>query len=280
MSIKTILVHMCNDEPSARALRMAASIAKARSASLLGCHITPNSYAAVAGMGEPVAAAAVISDIEESAAQEAADTKTMFTGILKEMEMPGEWRQVDAGMGPRNHEAATEGMYADLLVAGLPPADSKAAPSLAQDLVIETGRPLLLVPSSPADHTFEKNIMIAWNESREAARAVHDAMPFLRAAEKISIACIVERHESDAAESPADRLAGVLTRHNLNADVLSITADKDRKTSEMLFDAARNQGASMIVAGAYSNSRLVEGLFGGVTSALFSSTPVPTLVSH
>lgn len=148
---------------------------------------------------------------------------------------------------------------------------------LIQALLVDSGRPLLVVP--PGWEEFRaRRVVVAWDGSGRAARAVHDALPFLRAAESTRIVSVTGEKALPDALDGAD-LAPHLARHGVAVEVDRLAAVGGDVAGTLRDEAAR-QGADMIVMGGYVHSPLRELLFGGVTQALLRRSPVPLLMSY
>ncbi|SCY97299.1 universal stress protein [Microvirga guangxiensis] len=148
---------------------------------------------------------------------------------------------------------------------------------LIEALLMDSGRPLLVVPSDQ-DVFGTRRIILAWDGSGRAARAAADALPFLRAAETVEIVSVTG--EKDLADTVlgAD-IAPHLTRHGVNAVVQTLPA-LEGDVAETLRNHATLTRADMIVMGGYVHSRLRELMFGGVTQSLLKQSPVPLFLSY
>jgi nucleotide-binding universal stress UspA family protein len=119
---------------------------------------------------------------------------------------------------------------------------------------------------------------VAWKDAREARRAIHDALPFLKLADEVSIAVAKPPGAEDADAQIAD-VAKYLERHDVHvAEQISTIAGEDEE--DVLLDLARQHRVNLIVAGAYGRTRLSEWIFGGVTRRLLLNSPVPCLLSN
>lgn len=149
---------------------------------------------------------------------------------------------------------------------------------LIEAALFESGRPLLIVP--PGHSAFNgRHILVCWDGSAGAARAVADALPFLRAAEAVEILCVVG--EKDLSNTlPGADLAAHLARHGVRVSVTTSCEGKNRDVDDIIRDTALALGSGLIVCGAYKRSRLSEWVLGGVTDALLRSCPLPLLMAH
>ncbi|MGN5480870.1 universal stress protein [Cupriavidus basilensis] len=126
-----------------------------------------------------------------------------------------------------------------------------------------------------------KNVLVAWNGSREAARAIHDALPFLRRARTVDV---VSWSQPDASPSqwlsPPRHAIEWLARHQVPARLHDCKAAGGDDPGQMLLSFAADQGSDLIVMGAYGHGRMRELVLGGVTRTLLESMTVPVLLSH
>jgi nucleotide-binding universal stress UspA family protein len=147
----------------------------------------------------------------------------------------------------------------------------------AGTLILSAGRPVLFAADSLAPLAAEK-VLVAWKDTREARRAVADAMPFLRAAREVLVTTIAEGDQKAARESAAD-VVRFLLKHDVKArsDVLGIG---HANGAEALLEIARETGADLVVAGGYGHSRVRERIFGGITRSLLDHGSLNRLLSN
>ncbi|WVT75931.1 universal stress protein (plasmid) [Sinorhizobium chiapasense] len=170
---------------------------------------------------------------------------------------------------------------ADLLVATQTnPDDSRLSNSaVPEDVLLSAGVPMLVLPAGwTGEKPIGTNIVVAWNFSREATRAVHDALPLLKAAQRVYLFMFAPNY-SDDNEDVQDMKAH-LERHGAN---VTLAGWRDRGETDMtsaLFANLDREDADLIVCGAYSHSPFSEAVFGGVTKILLSNISMPVLMSH
>lgn len=204
-----------------------------------------------------------------------------FLGATDGLVIPTEWRATEWAT------AATvqgDAHAADLIVLGQrDPADNEAFddPHFVESVVLQCGRPALVVPYAGAFPKVGKTILVAWNGSREAARAIHDALPFLRRAESVDV---VSWGKSDVSSdlwlSPARYAVEWLARHRVQAQLHDFETAGGNDTGQMLLSRAADLGSDLIVMGAYGHGRMRELVLGGVTRTILTSMTVPVLLSH
>jgi nucleotide-binding universal stress UspA family protein len=167
--------------------------------------------------------------------------------------------------------------YADLVVVGQGPATEGG---IAENLVLNSGRPVLVVPHSQERSLLAEHIMVAWNARREATRALTDALPLLQRAKQVDIVTVNAEPKSEGhGDLPGADIALYLARHGVNANVLATSAP-GANVGEWLLSRAADLGADMMVMGAYGHSRLRELVLGGATKTVLESLTVPVLMSH
>jgi nucleotide-binding universal stress UspA family protein len=143
--------------------------------------------------------------------------------------------------------------------------------------LLGTGRPVLLVPRTAHFNLDLSNVLIAWNDSPEAARAVSAAMPLLKVAGKVTVVTAAEGTIDTAA---AESLVEYLNKHGVPGMVFRDTRGKSNPVESLLLAAAKKSDANLLVMGAYTHSRLRELVFGGVTRHMLAHAPIPILMSH
>lgn len=164
----------------------------------------------------------------------------------------------------------------DLLVIARPEADAQGQPrEVAEAALFHTGRQVLLIPPEVPE-TIGERILIAWNRSPQAGRAIAQGMPFLERASNVAIFYV----ETGAKPGPSSgRLKHYLGLHGIDAELFAIPPDY-RVVGEQILDQAREYQADLVVMGAYSKSRLRERLLGGVTGYVFANADLPVLMTR
>jgi nucleotide-binding universal stress UspA family protein len=167
----------------------------------------------------------------------------------------------------------------DLVVVGQP-GQNKPMPEEVVDegVLFESGRPVIFVPFIQTAGLKLDRVMVAWDGSRAATRAIGDAMPFLEKAKQVDVVVVGNKPPKSDEVSGAD-LGQHLARHKIKVEVKRITAPDIDVQSTMLSYAA-DSSADMIVMGGYGHSRLREFVLGGVTRGILGSMTVPVLMSH
>ena len=190
-----------------------------------------------------------------------------------------ETRMLDASIAGASDELARMGRRFDLAVVGQAERDKPMPEEVVDEGVLfEAGRPVIFVPFIQKDGLKLDRVMVCWDGSRAATRAIGDAMPFLEKAKRIEVV-IVGSKPPKSDEVPGADLGQHLARHGIKVDVKRITSPEIDVASTVLSYAA-DSSADLIVMGGYGHSRLREFVLGGVTRAILESMTVPVLMSH
>lgn len=176
---------------------------------------------------------------------------------------------------------AQEGRHADLIVVGQPDPETGAADDalLVEAAFLETGRPALMLPPAGVGATPFARVTVAWNDSREASRALHDALPLLVAAQEVTVLVVASGDVPVVpGQEPGQAAVDHLLQHGAPARLKTIDHGRQRVGEAILADAGAH--ADLLVMGGYGHSRLREALFGGATRTLLADAPLPILFSH
>jgi nucleotide-binding universal stress UspA family protein len=172
--------------------------------------------------------------------------------------------------------------YADLVVIGQqnPEWPSGVDKLFERSLPLAAGRPVLVVPYAFERRPVGRHVLVAWNASREAARAVNDALPLLERASHVHVVAFQPEQSGSAhGGEPGADIALYLARHGVKVTVSRYDAP-DMDVGNQLLSRAFDLSADLIVMGAWGHSRLREFVLGGVTRTLLESMTVPVLMSH
>ncbi|WP_431303063.1 universal stress protein [Sediminicoccus sp. BL-A-41-H5] len=277
MPIKDILVHLDASPASGPRLDFAMGLAKRHQAHLIGLFIIDivPPFSAGADMGGGSAMAELLMQMREDALTEAASGEAAFRDLLRREGQAGEWRQAE---GMTSALLAVHGRYVDLIVVGQP--EPKASSMAVEAALFSTGRPILLVPYTGPAKSLCRRVLIAWNGSREAARAVNDALPILAGAESVTLLVVDPKTgPSDHGEEPGADIALHLARHGVGVTVRRVMGD-DVGVGDMLLNEVADLSSDLIIMGGYGHSRLRELVLGGATRTLLRQMTVPVLMSH
>ncbi|GJD35032.1 universal stress protein [Methylobacterium aerolatum] len=268
MGYGTILVTVDTEEGAHGRVRIAGHLADAFGSGLLG--VSARMPPCIQPAGGPVVDARTLTLLQESCLLGLADAHALFEVAAAEWSSR-EWASdIDDPLSFVMRQAARAG----LVVTGRPdPGGLRHLSAHPGDLVMDLGRPLMVVPPR-VDHLDARRVAVAWRDTREARRAVTDAMPFLKRAAKVVVCTIEEGRPRDPTP-----LIRYLAAHDVEA-VAATRPPEGASTAEALIELACDEAADLLVAGAYGHSRLREWAFGGVTRDLLNACPICCLLSH
>jgi nucleotide-binding universal stress UspA family protein len=167
----------------------------------------------------------------------------------------------------------------DLAIIGQAKPDSSSVEEMiAESTLFESGRPMIVVPYIQKEPLMLDQVMVCWDGSRPAARAIADAMPLLERAGKVELV-IVDKDRGKRDEIEGADMGQHLARHGLDVDVKRV-AGGDIDVADALLSHAADAGATFMVMGGYGHSRLREFILGGVTHTILRSMTIPVLMSH
>lgn len=275
MALKNILVVVDDTESTATRLSYAARLAERHEAHLAGVFVTPPLDTPAYVMAQ--VPAAVRKAQTEAAERKADEVRTAFEQVMSKggLSDRAEWRRQD---GEPTTTVALMGRYADLIVVGQTPPEAPATAIVdPAELTLAGGRPVLVVPYSFRPTGVGEHVLVAWNGSREAARAVADAMPILEAADRVSVLSIDPGR--DLGDEPGADIAAHLAHHGIDVEAMHMVSH-GLDPADALLNRASDLSADMIVMGAYGRSRLRELVLGGVTRGILRHMTVPVLMAH
>jgi nucleotide-binding universal stress UspA family protein len=219
--------------------------------------------------------------------QQAERVRAVFDRLTKGEPYVAEWRSkgsASAAYEPIASGIIAESRAADLVIVSQA-TDGSDPPMLTdvpQRLALESGRPVLVVPTAWKGTAFGERVSIAWNNSREAARAVFDSLPLLKRASSIKIITAGEDRDDDdgVPRLTAADIAASLDRHGLKTEIDPLgAADTGTAGASLLARAAANR-SDLLVMGAYGHSRMREFILGGATRHVLKNMTMPVLMSH
>jgi len=202
---------------------------------------------------------------------------------LAAMRVEGEVRTLEALYSAPPVMAAAAARRTDMAIMARPanaPADVSLAHAYFAGLLLESGRPVIVVPEGTKAHLPPRHAIVAWADTAEAARAVHDALPLLEAAEAVDVVVVdADKSRAEAAALSVESLLAHLRAHEVKAELIHCSS-RSSSVGHALLDQASRRHAQLIVAGGYGHGRLREWAIGGTTRELFLDSPVPVLFSH
>ncbi len=279
MTYKTILVHVDHSRQPGARIELAAQLAAADGAHLIGAASTGISpfLRQSAGAYPDNPTIAPFLDVLRNRADAAL---AHFEQLAQRSGVPSfERRLIDDEAAPG---ISLNARYCDLVVLGQNDPDEPYAPfgpDFPEYVAVNSGCPVLIVPYAGDFKSIGADVLIGWNGSLEARRAVHDALPLLRRARSVEVAVFNPAQQADAhGQQPGADIALFLARHGVRVGVREETHEGD--VGEALLSLAADNGADLLVMGCYGHTRLREVLLGGATRTVLQSMTLPVLMSH
>jgi nucleotide-binding universal stress UspA family protein len=290
MGLKDILVALDTAPAARRRIELAAALAERFTAHLIGLHATMATMAMQPPHGrgyfdyfdrsllEPL-----YREFSERMQAEADEARSLFEEIARRHGVSAEWRS--AG-GLASASVAMHGRYVDLIVVGQPDPDDPQSPlfrPLPEEVALAVGRPVLVVPYAGSWADIGRRVLVGWDASREATRAVNDAMPLLVGAQSVTVLAIDPTPAADGGSAhgavPGADIGLHLARHGVRATI-ERTSSGGIGTGNVLLSRASDLEADLLVMGAYGHSRAREMLLGGATRTVLESMTLPVLMAH
>jgi nucleotide-binding universal stress UspA family protein len=278
MTYKTLLAVLQDETDAPRVLDCVVPLSERLSAHVIGVHSEGLPFPYATPMGFPDADFMVTSAEVNKERSDA--LKSVFEARMQRSGLSAEWRALQSFSGDSAASSLESARAVDLIVVQQNDPNASSASRNVDALLLETGRPVLFVPYAlPVNTSFEK-ILIGWNGTREATRAVFDALPFIREAKTVEVFTVdPERYGGHEAMTAGGQIAAALSRHGAN-----VTVNSQPKTElshgEAVANRASEFGADLLVTGAYSQSKLKEFFFGGVTRSILTDMPTATFMSR
>ena len=266
--IKTVLLHLGGD--AGRPARQAAALrlAAEHGAAVLGAApLAPPT----ASYGEVPVAVELLQAQRQQAQAQAETMGREFKSAAEAAGLAADWL---AEEGDAADVLARFAASADLLV--LSQEEPGAGAGIADELALRAAPPILFLPYAGAWDEIGRRVLVAWNGSREAARAMRDALPLLARAESVTL---VAADMPPAREAELDRARAFLERHGVAATTRKLPGT-DVQAGDVLLNAIADEGADLLVMGAYGHSRLRELVLGGATRHVLRHMTAPVLMSH
>jgi nucleotide-binding universal stress UspA family protein len=275
MPLKDLLVHVDTGKEAEATLDAAIALATVHDCHLVGLGVSPPLDIPTYAAGN--LPSSVFTVLEEREAERLGKAEELFRTRIRQAGRVerSEWR-LDYGL-PES-VVGLHARYADLALVtqSNPTLEERRFIDLPEDLVLSAGRPALIIPYIGAPNGIGKNVIVAWNASREAARAVADAMPLLEQAEKVKV---VVAGAEPIGDLPGADIAVHLARHGINVGVHRAVVD-DIDVGDVLLNRVTDLGADLMVMGGYGRSRLRELVLGGATRHILEHMTIPVLMSH
>ena len=273
MAYRDIVVHLGEDGRSLARLDAAIGLAALHQGRVTGAYVAPSlAIPEYAADGFPPEFRERLAMERRERAQEA---EREFRERTAKAAAPSEWRLF---AGDPIEAVTTNAHYADLAIVGqTDPDDGRSIEGLADSVVLGAGGPVLVWPYAGSFRLDPPTITLAWNGTREAKRALSDALPLLRRANKVVVLGI---DTGDRTNTPGTDISVHLARHGVKAEARHTVSTTDVDAGNALLNALADDGAGLLVMGAYGRHRMRELLLGGMTHDVLRHMTVPVLMSH
>lgn len=280
MAYKTILVHLDKKEKALNRIRIAGNLAKTENAHLIGV--------ATIGISMQTFQEASIDERDPALASHLKFLAKRAEGFVREFEQEMQAMGVLSYEGRVADGEAIDGInmlarYSDLVVIGRSSPDEvmpHAPKAFPEFVVLHAGRPVLLIPSRYGEETVGSRVLVAWDASKQARRAVSDAISILKSADVVDVVMFNVDNEADLRDKSfvASDFAAYLARHDVNVNVLQ--PRQAQHIGQALLEVAAEQQSDLLVLGGYGQTRFRDFLLGSVTRSVLSDAAIPVLMSH
>lgn len=278
---RNILVHIPSERPARSVIDVAVGLTLGRRAHLDAVAIGYESIGSVGMVAEGggAAAAAVMGYEQDRALERANCAISVFEVEAKLAKIAYGIRTLAAVPAEAEETIGKLSRFYDLTTVSQPDPSFPTYDNLIpQGVLFNSGGPMLMVPYIHKGPLDARHVGIAWDGSRLAARAVRDALPFLTAAQAVTVIAVNEERD-DMGERSSDEVVSHLARRGIEARVERLTADRGN-VHDAILSIAADSNIGLLVMGGYGHSRLQERILGGVTRGMFESMTVPVLMSH
>ena len=279
MAYKDLLVHVDDSKGCAARVKAAVELAIAHDAHLTGVSLltdpAPSSFV------QGYLPQDVVDMLQRQARERADAALGRFAEVAKRNQISFETR-IDRVLYTAMAEAlATNARYADLVILGQAGPDDADVPRyLPEEVTLASGRPSLVIPYIGPGATLGQRVSVAWDASREAARAVNDALPILQRAQAVGVVTVNPREGPFGhGEQPGADIALHLARHGIKVEVQRVES-REVDVANTILSHIADRSSDLLVMGAYGHSRLRELVLGGVTRTILHDMTVPVFMAH
>ena len=278
MGLNDILVYVDSTEATKARVGFAVTLAKEHGAHLIGIAFAPTAllplYGADVGFAD-------MSEVMESVKTQGANALQAFEARAKADGVSAEAELMQGMSEEFPHDFARAARHVDLAILGQP---RDGDPLIGQYALVErclfaSGRPVIIVPALPEKPSLDGTIVAAWDGSAEAARAINDALTFLKPASRVVLVVGVASGQDDEQAPQTDDMIAHLERHGVTAEALRVKAGEG-DIGRLLLATAKSLDADLMVMGAFHHSRWREFILGGVTLTVLEEATIPLFMAH
>jgi nucleotide-binding universal stress UspA family protein len=278
MGLNDIVVYVDGAEATKTRVGFAVALAKEHGAHLVGIAFAPTAllplYGADVGFAD-------MTEVLESVKTQSANALEAFKTRAKGEGVSVEARLMQGMSEEFPHDFAHAARHVDLAILGQP---RDGDPLIGQYALVErclfaSGRPVIIVPAAPEKLALKGTIVAAWDGSAEAARAINDAMTFLKPASRVVLLVGVTAEQDEERGPQTDDMIAHLKRHGVVAEAMRVKASEG-DVGRLLLSTAKTLGADLMVMGAFHHSRWREFILGGVTLTVLEEATIPLFMAH
>ena len=275
--IKDIVVNLSMTEAASPTTDYAVSVAGALEAHLTGIAFVFDPIVPVSGTGYVPAEVIETQQADNEAAAKTAIDR--FAEATRRAGLSAEPLTITASLAGAGQQFSRIARRFDLAIVGqAEPKTSSVEDIIAETTLIDSGRPMILVPYIQKAPLKLDNVMVCWDGSHQAARAIGDAMPLLAKAGRVEVVIVSDEHGKQDEIEGAD-MGQHLARHGLKVEVHRVGGG-GIDVADALLSRVADSGADFMVMGGYGHSRLREYVLGGVTHSILRALTVPALLAH
>lgn len=271
MALKDLLAYVDNEHVAERTVEAAVKLAGTTGTHITGLHIIRRPY--ITGYVKAEFGQQVLDDMLKSARGNADELEQSFNAAAAERDIASAWRRVECNESAFSNALNAQARCADLLLV------DQSDDDIAAKVVIDAGSPVLVIPDDVSIETVGRRVLVAWNGSREAIRAVHDALGVLENADAVKIVGVGKSAGEAGASPDLPDICLHLKRHGVDAEAVAV-AEKESHAGEVVMEQATDLDCDLIVMGAYGHTRMRELILGGVTNHVLKNTGLPLFMSH
>lgn len=279
MSLKDLLVFLDGTEAAKARVTFAVELAKEHGADLLGIAFAPTALLPLYGVDVGFAD---MSEVLENVKAQGAGVLAAFEASAKKAGVKAETRLLQGISEEFPHDFAQAARHVDLAILGQP---RDGDPLVGQYALVErclfaSGRPVIIVPAALETPGLKETVVAAWDGSAEAARAINDALAFLKAASRVVLLVGVTSEQADERIIPTEDMIAHMERHGVTVEAVQVDIAEGSDIGKLLLAEAKELDAGLIVMGAFHHSRWREFILGGVTLTVLEEAAVPLFMAH
>lgn len=279
MQYRTILLNLNDEKRAPELIAVAASLARPGGAHVIGLYVAPSAQLPEEFGG--AVAGAVVDEQLRGFEEQAQRIKELFEDRMKNNTFTYEWRFDKSSYDKTVSDSVIDHARAVDLVIVSQGAQNIWIDEVPEHVLMEAGRPVLVIPSKGNFEKLGSEIVVAWKDTKEATRAVFDAIPLLQKARQVKVVTAIEddEHAADPRRSYGAGLAAALSRHGINVEI-DVQAKGQASVGRWLLESVSSGGQDLLVMGVYGHSRFREFFLGGASRDVLRDMTVPVLMAR